>query len=220
MRRRGMMGTSPIGALLSGALAGVVGSLAQNLFFKATAKVAPAPPEGAFEPPDPRQEEEPPTQTVARRVVEDVAQRRLEQPRRGGALVHYAFGASWGGLYGLLAASSRSIDTLPGALAFGAGVWAVSDNLILPAFRLGAWPRAYPPRNHAYAVAAHLVYGAATFGATRALRPGTWAPVVAALDATWRTRRLPAPARRPARAALTALHHARARVASVAAELR
>jgi uncharacterized membrane protein YagU involved in acid resistance len=79
--------------------------------------------------------------------------------------VHYSFGSAWGAAYGLTAPSVRRLATLPGGLAFGTLVWLVSDNLIVPGFRLAGWPQRYPVKNHAYAIAAHLVYGSTVFAA-------------------------------------------------------
>jgi hypothetical protein len=69
------------------------------------------------------------------------------------------------------APSVRPLSTLPGGLAFGTLVWMVSDHLIVPGFRLAGWPQRYPMKNHAYALAAHLVYGAAV-AATFAIASG------------------------------------------------
>ena len=76
--------------------------------------------------------------------------------RRAGELVHFGFGAAWGGLYGLLRASLPRLWSPAGLGAFALGVWAVGDNLIVPAFALGAWPQRNPLRIHGYYATAHL----------------------------------------------------------------
>jgi hypothetical protein len=166
MRRR-----TPIGALVEGLIAGAVGAGVQTLFLKATEKRTPKPPPNAFIPPEPIQKEEQQTETVARRLVEQLAQRGPlsdEAKRRGGALVHYGFGAAWGGLYGLLRQSYPPLRR-PRALAgFSLAVWIVGDELALPLFRLAGWPHKYPPKTHLHAAAAHLAYGAG-MGATFAM---------------------------------------------------
>jgi hypothetical protein len=90
------------------------------------------------------------------------------------------------------------------AAGFATGVWLVSDNLILPAFRLAAWPQAYPLRTHAYAWAAHLVYGAAVFASYQALtRAGarfTLAWLVRSMRQSWRRRHYLRATHRSARA--------------------
>jgi hypothetical protein len=174
---------SPVRALAYGMIAGAVGSAVQSLFFRATARVAPPPVPDAFVPPEPAQLGELQTETVARRIVEHVLVRELgpQQKERGGQLVHYAFGAAWGGLYGLACETWPSACSPLGSLAFGSLVWVVGDELLLPAVRLSGEPRAYPLATHAYAFAAHAVYGLAAYGAYALLRRRPAALVGAAL---------------------------------------
>jgi len=162
-----------MGALWRGIAAGAVGSGIQNLYFKGIAGAGAMPewPKGVFEPPEERQKSELSTVTVARRFTEGLAQRRLPEQRHplAGQLVHYSFGAGWGGLYGLALESLPAAAGGPvGALAFGTMVWAVGDNTILPLFRLSAWPHKYPPQVHAFALGAHLAYGLGTWGGVEA----------------------------------------------------
>ena len=99
---------------------------------------------------------------AARRVVEGAMKRELPKKSIAGRV------GAWGGAYGLLAGSFRPAATPGGGAAFGSLVWLVSDDFILPVFKLAAWPRAYPLKNHAYAAAAHLVYGATVYGVYKA----------------------------------------------------
>lgn len=193
---------SPLGAFCAGLAAGFAGALAQNLFFAATKKLAPAPSPDAFAPVEPEQRHEMPTQTVARRVTEQLARRGpLEHPAGAAQAVHLAFGSAWGGLYGLVAGSALGAEGLKGGLAFGGAVWLMSDNLLLPAFRLSAWPQHYPVKTHLYAIAAHAIYGAVVASTFAALgRAAT--PATAALGSFWLTRRVPRFARPTARRAL------------------
>jgi hypothetical protein len=182
---------SPLGAFCGGLAAGLVGSLAQSLFFASTKRLAPKPPAGVFEPAEPEQAGEAPTQTVARRVAEQLVRRGpLEHPQAAGQLVHLAFGSAWGGAYGLVAATLPSTGTLRGGVGFGLLVWLVSDDILLPAFRLSAWPHHYPVKSHLYAIAAHAVYGAAVAGTFAALRHAS-TPALAAIGSRWVTRRVP-----------------------------
>lgn len=166
---------TPLGAVLRGVVAGLAGSAAQDVFFAATRSITPGQPRDAFDPPEAQQLSEQPTETVARRLAEGLAARGSLPPdakRIAGRAVHYGFGGGWGAVYGLL---RESVPTPRGAAcgaAFGAGVWFVSDNAILPAFRLAGGPQRYPLKNHAYALAAHLVYGTVVQGVYEALRPG------------------------------------------------
>lgn len=189
---------SPLGALFRGLVAGAVGSLAQTLLFKATARVAPVASEDAFTPPDHEQRRETATETVARRATECLARRgplSAEDKRRAAMAVHIGFGSLWGGLYGMARASMPGMGwpgMALGTLGFSTLVWGVSDSLILPAFRLGGRPSRYPLSVHAYALGAHVVYGlgtAATYEALCALSPGGTALAALGTMLTRRRRR-------------------------------
>jgi hypothetical protein len=190
---------SPLAALTEGLVAGLAGALAQDLFFAITKKLAPAPPDDVFSAPELEQQSETATQTVARRIVEGLAQRGpVRHEALAGDLVHYAYGCAWGGLYGIVAGSSRSLRSLGGGALFGIAVWCISDSVVLPAFRLSAWPQEYPVKNHAYAILAHVVYGAAASASLNALTRAT-PSVISAVAAAVFVRRLPKPVRPTAR---------------------
>jgi putative membrane protein len=86
-----------------------------------------------------------------------------ERERReiAGAVVHYAFGVATGGLYGAIAELKPATTTGAG-LPFGAAVWLIADEIIVPALGLSKSPRKYPLSTHAYSIASHLVYGLTT----------------------------------------------------------
>jgi hypothetical protein len=174
---------TPLGAIAEGLFAGLAGAGLQALFFRASRRIAPEAPLGTFVPPERQQREEAPTETVARRLVEDLAERGPltgQAKERAGTLVHYGFGAGWGALYGALRSTWPKLWSPLGTSAFAVGVWAVSSNLILPSFRLGAWPQKYPARSHAYSIAAHLVYGAGVAGTLALFDAAPWLGVAAA----------------------------------------
>jgi hypothetical protein len=158
---------TPFRCWVEGLIAGAIGAGVQTIFFRATASIAPKPAPDAYQPPEREQQGEIATQTVARRVAEGLAQRgplEGKAKERAGNLVHYGFGAAWGGLYGLLRASHPSLRGPLGVIGFSSAVWMAGDNIILPAFRLGGLPHRYSLRSHAYALAAHLAYGAGVAG--------------------------------------------------------
>lgn len=168
-----MRRVSPLGSVLAGTAAGAIGALGQSVFFSTTARFMPDRVPGAFEPPEMTQREEWGTETVARRFVEGLMQRgplTEAAKRRAATIVHVLFGSLWGGLYGVARESYPELDRPLGVLGYSLVVWNTSDNVILPAFRVAALPHKYPLRNHMYAIAAHLVYGASVWGAYRALR--------------------------------------------------
>lgn len=181
-----MRDATPLGALARGMAAGALGALAQNWFFKASARIAPETPKDVFEPAEEQQKSEMAVETIARRFAEGLMRRGpLSQSAKqaGGEVVHFAFGAGWGGLWGLARETYPQLNRPLGVAAFSALVWTAGDHLLEPAFKLAAWPQAYPLKTHAYAFAAHLVYGLgvwASYEATRGplgslLGAGLWA---------------------------------------------
>jgi hypothetical protein len=161
---------SPLGALARGLAAGAIGAGMQSLFFMATRKWMPKPTKVPPElgKPEPEAKHESNLETVARRTTEGLMQRGpidAGTKAAAGSIVHYAFGAAWGGLYGL---ARETMCVSP--LGFGALVWMASDNLLLPAFRLAAWPNKYSLKEHHYALQAHFVYGLSTAAAYAVLR--------------------------------------------------
>lgn len=217
MRRR----VSPVGALFRGMAAGVVGTFTQDLYFRAMKRVKPRTPREVFQPPEPEQQDEQAVQTVARRFVEGMMARPLreEHKRRAGVIVHRAFGAGWGGLWGLVRESVPAVASptpigLAGLTGFSALVWMVGDNLILPAFRLAAWPQRYAPALHAYAFGAHVAYGLGTCLSYELMRPPAVAAFAGIASTIWLRRgafrRLPAPVRPALRRAASTIAAVRA----------
>lgn len=108
---------------------------------------------------------------MASLVSEDVFGHRLAESEKetAGAVAHYAMGATSGAIYG--AAAELLPPAMVGAgLPFGAAVWLIADELVVPALGLSKPPAAYPLSTHAYALASHLVYGLTTEMARRAVR--------------------------------------------------
>jgi putative membrane protein len=108
---------------------------------------------------------------IARLVSEDVFGHRLAESEKetAGAVAHYAMGATSGAVYGA-AAELLPPATAGAGLPFGAAVWLIADELIVPALGLSKPPAAYPLSTHAYALASHLVYGLSTEMMRRAVR--------------------------------------------------
>jgi putative membrane protein len=84
-----------------------------------------------------------------------------EQEQRGGPIVHYAFGALAGGIYGALAEYSTTARSGFG-ITFGTVLFTGADLLAVPALRLSSPLREQPLSGLATPFAAHLVYGAST----------------------------------------------------------
>jgi hypothetical protein len=112
---------------------------------------------------------EPATVRAAERAAR-LAGRSIPEQRKdvAGQLVHYATGAAFGALFGILARRVPLPALAAGAL-YGAVVWAANDELLVPALGLSRRPWEYPASTHAKALASHLVYGTAAGAGFRAL---------------------------------------------------
>jgi putative membrane protein len=83
-----------------------------------------------------------------------------EEKEVAGPAVHYAYGALIGSLYGAVAEVWPTIATGFG-MPYGVAVWALGDEIAVPALRLGPPPTQVPAEKHADFLAAHIVYGIA-----------------------------------------------------------
>lgn len=84
--------------------------------------------------------------------------RSLEEEKKLGPVVHYAFGAVMGAVYG------GAVEMVPQArfgagLPYGAAVFLGADEVAVPALGLSKPPKEYPASTHLYGLASHLVYG-------------------------------------------------------------
>ncbi len=86
----------------------------------------------------------------------------------GGAVVHYATGAAFGALFGVVAPRVPTPAIVAGGV-YGLLVWLVNDEVLVPALGLSRGAAAYPASVHAKALASHLVYGTATDASFRFL---------------------------------------------------
>jgi putative membrane protein len=86
-----------------------------------------------------------------------------------GTALHYAMGATSGALYGAVAEVVPAVKACAG-LPFGAAVWLIADEGIVPAAGLSKSPAEYPLSIHAYAFASHLVFGLTAELVRRAMR--------------------------------------------------
>lgn len=80
--------------------------------------------------------------------------------RRLGTAAHYAFGGALGLAYGLLSTRAPSLRAGFGTL-YGALVWAIADEGVMPALGLSRGPRQLTSGVLAYGLLGHFVYGVA-----------------------------------------------------------
>jgi len=165
------------GEVWKGAAAGAVGALvaswAMNEVSPVIQKIASAAGNGQQQKQKANSEQQPedPTMTTAEKISETVAGIRLtkEQKKKGGTIVHYAFGALMGAVYGAAAEVLPTVKSLAG-LSYGTAVFVGVDELALPALGLAKVPSEYPLSRHLSGLGQHLVYGLTTEFVRRTLR--------------------------------------------------
>ena len=145
-------------SIVAGLGAGLVASLAMNLYQGATASLFG----------QDKGNDDPSTVKAADSATETVAGQPVTQKRRqeAGGLVHYATGAAIGVAYGLLVMAWP-----PAAIGFGAAfgivVAVVLDDALVPAFGWGPPPWAVGSATHAYSLTSHIVFGLVLEGIRR-----------------------------------------------------
>ena len=109
------------------------------------------------------------TVKTAEKIAEPVIGRKLDSDEKkiGGPLVHFAFGASVGAIYGALAEAAPVITIGFGTL-YGTAVWLLGDELAVPKLGLAPPPEEMPAKEHVKYWFMHAVYGA-TLDASRRL---------------------------------------------------
>jgi hypothetical protein len=112
-----------------------------------------------------------PSERLAATVWRNVLGRPIDPATRElvGFLTHYAFGGTAGAAYGALTERTQRASTLTG-LTYGTAVWAVADEIAIPALGLADSPLRSPPAAHAYALVGHFAYGVTTELVRRMLR--------------------------------------------------
>lgn len=93
-----------------------------------------------------------------------------EQKKRLGPVVDYGFGTLQGAVYSAATELFGIRGGFAPALCFGAALFALADELAVPALGLSGRPSEYPFSAHLYGLASHLVYGLSTEVTRRGLR--------------------------------------------------
>ena len=103
------------------------------------------------------------TVKAAQAISETLFDHKLTKSEKkpAGTAVHYAMGAASGAIYGV-AAELAPVVTKGAGLPFGAAVWVVADDIVVPALGLSKPPTEYPLSTHAYGLASHFIYGMTT----------------------------------------------------------
>jgi putative membrane protein len=166
--------------IVAGMAGGLVASWIMNVFMEKTGPAI----QGAMEtlngaadrPGATEQQDDAPKEDATMRAADAVVStitggRHLsfEEKQKGGPIVHYAFGAAMGGVYGALAEYSPAARAGFGT-AFAGALFAGADLVAVPALNLSSSSGDAPVSTLATPFAAHLVYGVATEGVRRIVR--------------------------------------------------
>lgn len=160
--RRRKKRPSILKGVLAGAIGGAAGTAAMNYahiaWNKAEAKLQEGDGTGSAE-----QSGEPATAKTAGRLTESFLDRPLTSREKAIAaqIVHWSMGSGSGAVYGGLAARYPAVASGAG-LPFGLTLWAVADEIAVPAAGLSPPPGEVSATMHTKALAAHLVYGLVT----------------------------------------------------------
>jgi Protein of unknown function (DUF1440) len=159
-------------ALLAGLIGGLVASWTMNQSQAALSKVSQMA-TGQREEPHPSSQDQEPSDDATMKTADRLSRAILHRPlnrqekKTAGPVVHYAFGGAVGMLYGV-AAELYPKATLGFGTTFGAVLFAVADELAVPAFGLSGDSQDVPVSSHLSGLLAHLTYGAAAEGVRRA----------------------------------------------------
>jgi putative membrane protein len=160
--------------LLAGAVGGLVASWTMNEFQKvwsAAEKQIAGGKQGQQGGQKNSEDAEDATMKTADRISEALRGRHLTkaEKKKVGPVVHYAFGALMGAVYGASVEVNPAANALAG-IPFGAILFAGADEVALPALGLSDKPAAYPLSTHLYGLVSHAVYGVTTETVRRIVR--------------------------------------------------
>jgi len=155
--------------VVKGAVAGLVGGLVASFVMSEFQTLLSALSEK--EKKSKKKKEEPANVKAAEEISEAVFDHRLKKSEKepAGEAMHYAMGATSGLIYGIVS-EIAPVTTAGLGLPFGAAVWVVADDVVVPALGLAKPATEYPFSTHAYALSSHLVYGLTTDLVRRAVR--------------------------------------------------
>jgi len=155
--------------VVKGAVAGLVGGIVGSLVMTRFQTLLSSLSEEEKKPK--KKEEEPANVKAAEEISEGVFDHKLKKSEKepAGEAMHYAMGATSGLIYGI-ASEIAPMTTVGLGFPFGAAVWLVADDVVVPALGLAKPATEYPLSTHAYALSSHLVYGLTTDIVRRAVR--------------------------------------------------
>jgi putative membrane protein len=154
--------SSVVTAIATGLVAGAIGSFVMTQFQSLLHKAFSERTRGFRNPKNlPEVETTPAPERVAEIVNEDLLGREpisADERKVAGQMIHYAFGSTMGAAYGGLVSVSGMNRPGSGVL-FGVALWAIADEMLVPALKLSEPSTRYPIKTHLYALSSHLIYG-------------------------------------------------------------
>ena len=169
-RRTRRLGRGLLAGLAGGLIASWTMNQFQTLWSQAAGKMQRQP-----ETPQQQDQTEVEAEDATMKAADKLSRKLLGRPlgtaakKKAGPAVHYAFGTAMGALYG--AAAEMFPDVTRGfGTGFGAALFAVADEIAVPALGLSGKPTEAPFSAHLYGFVSHLVYGATTEGVRRAAK--------------------------------------------------
>lgn len=146
-----------LSGIVAGMIGGFVGSWTMNQFQALVGRATSSSQHASTNP------DEDATQQLAQAIATHTIDRSLspDEARVAGPVVHYAYGALAGALYGAVADRSEAIRSLGGAF-YGTLLWVAGDEVAVPLFNLSRPSAEFSAAVHAQALAAHVVYGVTT----------------------------------------------------------
>ena len=145
--------------IVAGAVGGLTAAFVMTQYQALTAKLTES--DDSKKPK--KNESEPANVKAAKMVSEGVFDHRLKKDEKepAGEAMHYLMGGVSGAIYGATAELTGA-TTFAAGLPFGSAVWAIADDVVIPALGLSKSPTEYPLSTHAYALSSHWVYGLVT----------------------------------------------------------
>jgi hypothetical protein len=166
---------TPLGAVVRGAVAGAVGTVAMDLLWYSRYRRSGGQSgfiDWEFSAGVDSWDNAPAPAQFGRRVIQGIFQRELPAERAHfvNNVVHWATGVGWGAAFGLVSGSVGTRRTWDGVI-FGAGVWLQSYAVLVPAkLYKPIWE--YDAKTLWKDLSAHLVYGLAAATTFRVLAKG------------------------------------------------
>lgn len=140
--------------IVAGAVGGLVASFVMSKYQDLTQNLSSDKGDSQEEKGDPA------TVKAANMITENLFDHKLKKDEKefAGEAMHYLMGGVSGAIYGA-AAEYTDLAKSGAGLPFGSAVWAVADDVVVPALGLSKSPTKYPLSTHAYALTSHWVYG-------------------------------------------------------------